>query len=387
MRLAANKVEKGMQPIADRLLNNQPEEKENRIGGLRIFGATEEMADQLVSFHNSYFGDNRKSEHWIWEYRGCHPDLSFFTVVVDEGRLVGTMGSIPIYLRVAGEKILSNKLENALLVPEYRGKETATDARIFHECKAREKGSQCLWAYTPVSKSAIREGYTVFNGVICGVVAAMNLSVIASDTLKSTKHPFKKKILRLASQFLLWIYGSILRATVLLPKSNYDIVSEPLRETDLDDFYRRLRIAYPNMIHIDLNARYLKWRIHDNPILQYRSYYVYDGKDLKAYAFVHAGDVRAFLTDFNFEHIDAGRFLLSRIVNDLKDQKAGFIVFAGNLENPSLKRVFRLLRRWGFVHFNKTNLIVKNLQFRNGRALTNAENWCMTGIGTEGYTL
>lgn len=387
MRMSTNNAKQAIEPIKNSLFNSQPEQEENSIGGLRIFEAADEMADQLVSFHNTYFGDDRKPEHWMWEYRGCHPDSSFFTVVVDEERVVDTLGAIPIYLRVSGEKILSNKLENALLVPEYRGKEIATDVRIFCECKAREKGSQCLWAYTPVCKSAIREGYTVFKGVICGVVAVINLQVVASDMLKSTKHSFKQKVSRLASHFLLWVYGSMLRATLVLPKSDYDIVSEPLKETDLDDFYRKLRTAYPNMIHIDLNAQYLKWRIHDNPILEYRSYFVYDGKELKAYAFVHAGSVRAYLTDFNFEHIDAGKFLLSRIVNDLKEQKAGVLVFAGNWENPSVKRVFRLLRRRGFVHFNKTNLIVKNLQFRNGMTLSNAENWCMTGIGTEGYTL
>lgn len=387
MRSLTNDAQEAMQPIADRLLNNQIEEKEDRVGGLTIFEATEEMADQLVSFHNTHFSDNRKPEHWIWEYRGCHPDSSFFTVAVDEGRLVGTMGSIPIYLKVAGEKILSNKMENALLAPEYRGNEIATDVRIFYECKAREKGSQCLWAYTPVSKSAVREGYTVFKDAICSVAAVINLPVIASDVLKSRKHPFKKKISRLASQFLLWIYGSILRASLVLPKSDYVIASEPLRETDLDDFYRKLRIAHPDTIHIDLNTQYIKWRIHDNPVLQYRSYYVYEGKDLKAYAFVHADGVRAYLTDFNFEHTNAGRFLLSHIMNDLKEQKPGLMVFVGNQENPSVKRVFQLLRRWGFVHYNKTNLIVKNLQFRNGKTLFNAENWCMTGIGTEGYTL
>jgi hypothetical protein len=387
MRLVTNRNEETMKPIADTLFNHQPEEKENSTGGLRVFEATEEMADQLVSFHNRHFNDNRKPEHWMWEYKGCYPDSSFFTVAVDKGRVVGTMGSIPIYLRVGSEKILSNKLENALLAPEHRGKETATDVRIFSECKAREKESQCLWAYTPVFKSAIREGYTVFEGAICSLGAVVNLPVTVSDVLKSSKRPLKKKISRLASQFLLWLYGSILRATLLLPKFDYIVVSEPLRENDLDDFYRRLRTAHPDMIHIDLNAQYLKWRIHDNPILKYRSYYVYDGKDLTAYAFVNVNGVRAYLTDFNFEHSDAGTFLLSHIMNDLRKQEPGLVVFVGNRESPSIKRVFRLLQRWGFVHYNKTNLIVKNLQFKDGRTLCNAENWCMTGIGTEGYTL
>jgi hypothetical protein len=380
-----DKTVKAMKPIAEPLFKHQPEENEKC--GLTVFEAPDEMADQLVSFHNRHFNDNRKPEHWMWEYKGCNPDSSFFTVAVDNGRVVGTMGSIPIYLRVAGEKILSNKLENALLAPEHRGKEAATDVRIFYECKAREKGSQCLWAYTPVFKSAIREGYTVFEGAICSLGAVMNLPVTVSDVLKSSKWPLKKKISRLASQFVLWLYGSVLRATLLLPKFDYSVVSEPLDENDLDDFYRRLRIAHPDTIHIDLNAKYLKWRLQDNPILKYRSYYVYNGKDLGAYAFVTVNGVRAYFTDFNFEHPDAGKFLLSHIVNDLREQKPGLAVFVGNGENPSIKRVFRLLQRWGFVHYNRTNLIVKNLQFKNGKTLCNAENWCMTGIGTEGYTL
>ncbi len=120
---------------------------------------------------------------------------------------------------------------------------------------------------------------------------------------------------------MLWLYGSIPRTTLSSQKSEYLITSEPLSQTDLDDFYTRLRSRYPDMIHIDLDYQYLKWRVHDHPFFSYKCYYAYDGRDLVAYAFVNVGAVRAYLTDFNFEHMAAGEFLLSLIMNDLKEKK------------------------------------------------------------------
>ncbi len=154
---------------------------------VKIVEATEEMVEQLVSYHNKHFGDTRQPEHWMWEYRGCYPDLSVFTVALNDGCVVGTLGSIPIYMKVGGERLLSGKLENALLAPEYRGKKTGTDIRIFNEYKTSEKGCQFLWAYAPLYKTTVREGFTVFKGVMCSLAAVINPVTAIYDVLKSKK--------------------------------------------------------------------------------------------------------------------------------------------------------------------------------------------------------
>jgi hypothetical protein len=355
---------------------------------LKIVEATEDMADQLISYHNEHFGDERKPEHWKWEYKGCYPDLSIFSVIKDNGRIVATFGAIPIYLNVAGERVLTGKLENALVSPEYRGGEVACMARTTNENKAREVGLQFFWAYAPIYKTSVREGYEVFKGAICSMAAVIRPMVAASDVLKSKRRSLKKRITAISNRFVLWAYGTIRRFTVTSSNRVYVVRSSVLGPNDLHDLFERLRDRYPNMINIDLNSQYLDWRIHNHPFFKYETYYVYEGENLVAYAFVNSSSgFRGYLTDFGFENMNAGEFLLSRILRDLREKNVGLVAFVGNCHNPLVKESFKLLRRWGFVHYNSTHLHVKNLRFKHGQILSNAENWYMTGIGTEGFFL
>ena len=77
--------------------------------------------NEAISIHNVAYGDKRTPEQWIWEYKSNYPDLFVFTVIEDDGRIVGTQGMIPIYINIKGKRYLSGKSENSLLNPEYRG--------------------------------------------------------------------------------------------------------------------------------------------------------------------------------------------------------------------------------------------------------------------------
>ncbi|HMK34047.1 MAG TPA: hypothetical protein VK463_03195 [Desulfomonilaceae bacterium] len=352
---------------------------------LKMVEATEEMADQLVSFHNSHFKDNRRPEHWIWEYKGCYPDLAIFTVMTERDRIAGTQGLLPIYLRAAGERILSGKPENSLVARDLRGGDIYNSIYVSVKSVARERGYQCLWGYGPLYKASLAAGYTVHKDAMCSLGAVISPASAVSDALKSKKHGLKTKIAGVAGRLLLWIYGAGLRASTTSSNSDYVLKSELSSQTDLDDLYRRLRRRFPDMIHIDLDERYLKWRIHTNPFCTYKTYFVYRGAQLEAYSFVNSQETtRAFLTDFTFDDVGAAKFLLSTMIDDLKAQSTGVLIFIGNAENVLIQNTFKLLRRWGFAHFSSTNFHTQNIQLESGEMISRPENWYMTGTGSEG---
>jgi hypothetical protein len=346
--------------------------------------ATQEMANQLVSFHNAHYNDNREPGHWIWEYKGCYPDLSVFPVMVEEGRVVGTTGFIPIYVNVAGERVLSGKPENSLVSRDQRGSDIYSDIYAYAKSDAVVKGYQCLWGYGPLRSASTKVGYTVFLNAIASLGTVIRPFAALKDAQDKKEQGLKKYAREIVGRLLLWIYGSVRRATTGSSNDKYVLRAELANQADMDDLYRRLRERYPNLIHIDLNERYLEWRIHDNPFCDYKSYFVYRGGQLAAYSFVSRHNTKAYLTDFTFDDDSSGNFLLSAIVKDLKALNTGVIAFLGNRENPLIKNTFKVLRKWGFVEFSATNFHVQPFQGKREELLLNLENWYMNGIGTEG---
>jgi hypothetical protein len=351
---------------------------------LKMVEATEAMADQLVAFHNSHYRDNRKREHWMWVYKGCYPDLAVFGAMTEGERIVGTQGLIPIFIRAAGERVLSGKPENSLVAPDHRGGNIYNDIYVYVKSEGPRKGMQCLWGYGPLYTASIKAGYTVFKHALVSLGAVIKPSAALSDARKTKKRGMKK-FKEIAGRVFLWAYGTGLRATIASPNGAYTIRSEMENHQDMDDLYSRLRERYPDLIHIDLDEQYLKWRIDNNPFSKYKSYFVYKGTKLAAYSFVNAqAKTRAYLTDFTFDDENAAKFLLSTIIKDLRAQDVGLLIFLGNRENPLIKNTLDLLQRWGFMQFAETNFHIQNFNFQNVELFSNVKNWYMNGIGTEG---
>ncbi|HMK34772.1 MAG TPA: hypothetical protein VK463_06880 [Desulfomonilaceae bacterium] len=354
---------------------------------METFLVSREMADRIVSFHNHFFRDHRKPEHWIWEYKGIYADLSVFSAATENGDIIGTLGAIPVFVRAGDERILSAKYENALVVRNHRGGKASRDIFNLLEAECKSKGFQCAWGYGPTYKASLRHGVSAYPDAICSLGAVLRPTRGTSDKARpKKKRSLSQRIKRIAARPLFWLYGSILRAATRPSIPIFSIRPALFRQEDLDDLYQRLRDRYPNMIHIDLDERYLRWRIYNHPIFEYKSYFVYEDTQLRAYAFINANSqTRAYMTDFTFEHENAGKVLLARILDDLKSTRAGLVIFIGNRENPLIKKTFKLLRRWGFLRIGSTNFQMRNLQSQSDSLVSNPENWYMTGIGGEGF--
>lgn len=344
--------------------------------------------EKIISFHNDAHKDNRKPEHWKWEYKGNYPDSFVFTVIKDAGQIIATQGMIPYYIYVRGKRLLTGKSENTLLNPKYRGGSLFQDLYEFAVSLCKTRGMQCIWGYTPATKALRRFRFHVYEYVMHGSISILNVRCALSEVLGEDTSAVKK-VTKSLTFLSLWVYSAIIRATSQIPDTGLLVREKLADQHDLENLYERLKMKYPDLIHIDLDERYLRWRIFNHPFFKYRTHFVYEGDLLRAYAFVNTHNKRrAYLTDFTFETANAGKFLLKRILNQLQAEGIGAVSFWGNERNPLMKGPFDLLRRFGFVQ-RKTSahFVLRNLSVGDQESLSDVTNWYMNGLWTEGHQM
>jgi len=265
--------------------------------------------DEFVKIHNTQYGVNRTAEQWNWEYKGNYPDLSVFTVIEDNGSIVGTAAAIPIYINIGGERLLSGKTENLWLHPKYRAKyrggNIATELKEFRTHLCKEKGVSCHWGIGSATKQAEKFADVVHEGVLYESTLILNLRSVFFSFFKSPRKLCRKILLSLVS-LLVYCYSSIFRCYFMHIKKYQDAnfaIEHKLRSTnDLSILYARLRTEYPSLIHIDQDEKYLEWRIYNNPNIKYDTYFLYEEDLLRGYCYVGMRDSeRATLTDLTFE--------------------------------------------------------------------------------------
>lgn len=342
--------------------------------------------DEIVAFHNAVYGDNRKPEHWMWEYKGNDPSLSVFTVIKDGERIVATQGMMPYYIKIQGERFLFAKSENTLLRPEYRGGPLFRDFYDYVVSRCQAKGMECIWGYTPAVKAFRRAGVRVYEDVMYDSISILSLKHVLAR-VRDNNVSAAKRVTKLLKTVALWAYSSILRRTHRISDTGFSVKEHLANERDLENLYLRLRTCYPSLIHIDLDEKYLRWRVYGHPIFKYKTYFVYEGELLRAYAIVniHNRD-QAYLTDFTLETVNAGEFLLKQLLDQLCADDIGYVSFFGNVRNPTIKRTFHLLSRFGFVgRPTDMNFGLRNITFYDESTLFEVENWYMNGLWTEGY--
>jgi len=358
---------------------------------LRTKEATIADAEEIVSFHNAAYGDSQKPEHWMWEYRGHYPNLSVFAVITDAERIIATQGMIPVYINVGGRRVLSGKSENTLSNPDYRGKGVFQGLYEFAVSMCKLKGMQCVWGFSSSDKAlnVLRKcQFRIYERMMYTAISITSLRYAPSEILEQGKAGLKERVLRFVGFSLLWLYASLFRVTCRVPDKGFLVREDLVRQQDLDDLYQHFRQVYPGLIHVDLNAEYLHWRVYGHPIFKYKTYFVYEGDVLRAYAFVNAHNRRhAYLTDFTFESVSAGKVLIQRVLRDMRAEDVGVVTFFGNQSNPAAKKTFELLRKFGFVKRGWTYFVLRNISFEDERSLFDPTHWYMNGLWTEGYEM
>jgi hypothetical protein len=331
-------------------------------------------------------------------------------VIKDKGQVVGTQGMIPIYINIHGKKYFSGKSESSLLDHRYRGGTLFQDLYEFGVSKCKSNQMYCIWGFTSaggVWRKKLK--FKVYENSIKEAKVVLNLGATIFNTIRSkiniVRTAFKSQKTTLgksASALIDNMRGlkSFLKKpegrssgempskkTTPAEKYEFELMHKLKAPKDIQDLYSRLRKKNPKLIHMNLEKKYIEWRVYKNPMVKYKSLFVYENNKLLGYCFYNIrSDRTCNLVDLTFETPATGRYLLTRLLDELREKKLAYLQFFGNIDNPLMNSVFRLLTDFGAKINNSSQyFVLRNLSYSDDEELYNIKNWYLNGLWTEGF--
>jgi hypothetical protein len=272
------------------------------------------------------------------------------------------------------------------LLPEYRGGDLMPRFYDYAMSICAQRGIQYVWGYTSAVKAWKRFGFQVSDVMWTSILNLRTLGTLAGIAHSGDKPSQKWK------QAIDAICGSLRRNLPGIRKSRFRVMGELVTQSDMDDLYRRLRARFPGIIHIQFSEAYYRWRIRDNPVVKYATYYAYehDSGQLCSYIFLALHrDRKTYVTDLTFATEEAGLAALSCALSHAGRTQCERLVYFGNRHNPLGRSVFAFLERFGFVsHPNpQMSFVLKDLRStQDNGSMKDIARWYMCGLWTEGYT-
>jgi GNAT superfamily N-acetyltransferase len=351
--------------------------------------AASEDAVEMVDFQNKHHGTKRNPEHWFWEWQTNIPDKSVLATMRRNRELIATFGVIPLVMSIDGRNILAGKTESMLLIPEYRGHGIATKIYKYVESECLKKGFQLIWGFTYEREAKIvfrMLGYTFAPTLaVAGRPGSLQLELISR---MNTRAPLW---IRLGSAGKLVAAAALFRRRRGIPKiteqPGYELKEDKCNEVDLQSLYERLQSKNKYLISIKLDAKYLSWRVRENPFLKYDEYQVYQDGQMRAYAFVTLVDGKATISDLTSEDNYATCLLLDVIIKRYQ-KRAGRFTFMCNPKDYLAQDTLAQLQKYGFkLNSNPMELLYKDLtRSKDGQDL-GIQNWHICGLWTEGFSM
>lgn len=124
--------------------------------------ASTEDYENINSFYNRIYNENRTLEQFLWEFHNCPFGKSIYVIAEDNGKIIGTNCVIPIDLITANNQIIrSGKSEDTLVDPEYRGQKIFYKIYEFLFEKCKETNIQVIWGFTSATKPFKQLGFEI----------------------------------------------------------------------------------------------------------------------------------------------------------------------------------------------------------------------------------
>jgi len=362
--------------------------KVREVPAIEVREATTFDMEGVAELHNENYGHEKTSQHWIWEYQTHHPALAVFTVMTDNGQIVGTQGMIPIYLRLRGETFLSGKSESSLLDRKYRGGTAFQELYAFAMSLCKARGMKCIWGLTTAA-SVWRNKllFSVYEDAVYTSSSVLNLLPALSE-IRGMKQSTVRRVRAHLLASLGYFYGSARRSLrgKSVGKRQFTIEHDLRSSHDVDHLYQRLTaFQHPDLIYIWQDEEYRRWRMSSNPNARYMTLFLYEDNTLQSYCYVNmAKRSVAYLTDLTFADDEAGSYLLQAVLHRLHGEGIATVSFLGNLKNPLVASVFDVLGRFGFIKKRSPLAIVmKNISCGCAETMYDARNWYLNGLWTE----
>ncbi len=358
----------------------------------------EELCNQ---FQNRIYGKERSLEQWHWDFVANNYDRTPipYAVVSDGGRIAGTQAFIPIRMIDSDGVYWTAKSEETLVDPDYRGQKLFEKMYAVLFDYAREHEFAWIWGFTPATKAFVRLDFTVPDRTeqLFMPFSSRSIPVMMAKSLGGKKprpvHRLKIAAARtgcLAAQALSSIKASSGRKRAI---ADIDIRTMEKADEQTGDLCRRF-IANFGGTTIYRDAKYLEWRLYNNPYCGSVVRALYKDDKLLGYvAFALGDDGMGYLVDLlvpgddtRYATEDLVRMLLLEAVYGTRNMGATGIRGWRVNNHPFDKLIGRIAGQIGFYHIRRGyDVVLYNCEAGQKRAVHGEfDQWYVSRIFTEG---
>ncbi len=226
-------------------------------------------------FHNRIHGESRSLRQWRWEFvENNFDDAQMPYVVAKEGdRVIGTQALIPIRMIDGHGVYWSAKSEEALVDPEYRGRGVLGRMHDTVLDYARERGIDQLWGFTPAVRAFERLGHD-FPGrtkqiFIPFSVGSIPVMMARMSGARQERPAGRLEIGLLQGAAILARSWSTMKKALSRRQSVRGVTMKTVEHPDerMADLCRRFIERWGGTT-IYRDARYMQWRLYDNPYVK-----------------------------------------------------------------------------------------------------------------------
>ena len=292
----------------------------------------------IVEFYNKFHPTSKRDlKTFLWFYtQGVYGDCVFIVAFVEE-QLVGFYGVIRIVVTTAsGEKLLTGKCEDALIDPEFRGKNILKGliAKVFEE--SAKVGIVALWGFTALREAFIKIGYEVPYKNSQSIAVGSFFTAYKQLDKPSGNNNLKAK-LKVAG-FCAYAY---LKQKTAIPKASLKAFERkdtiPVTQK-VDQLLAAVLKEYPNLFAIEQTPEFQKWRIYDNP----------NFKDIYTVSYFNQNQELVGLVVYNLSLAPVAYITQATFHPTLSHTIAAAMLAAA--DKKVFAKGFGMIRNWQFTH-------------------------------------
>lgn len=354
--------------------------------------------DRIQQFTEAFTDKIRTSDEWQWEFMCSFLVPSIYMFASNEaGKVLGTQALMPAVIISGENSFITAKSEDTLVHPESRGR--GLFSSIYEEVfkEAINDGIKLIWGFTGSKKSFASLGFHIYE-------KGLQTYIYINSYLATCKYYskgihggfFKKLIKRIVIYSALLLINVISRFSGLLINSrNNDYTVKKLVRFDnlTDSLCKHLIKQKPDLITINRDAAYMRWRIKDNPYYKHEILGLYYHNELVGYLVLGqaVNNLEMVVADLLVlpDHINLGMpILLQTAIGLSKDSKASHIVFGVMPSSNSYTQavITNLMKSQFFRWIGTMPFILKDLSNDEHNNLMNVNNWYINTLMTEGIS-
>ena len=353
-----------------------------------FYRVPKEELEEIYRFHYKYIVDKRSQYTWKWEYGSLNPYNSLLLAVKDDNKVVATQGMMSIKISFGNMVSITGKNESLLIDSEYRGKSLSTRLYNYAIAEYEKEDISCLWGFSSKAIIPLRKAkFKIFENIMSRMILSTNINQALQLIPKSNLSNSRGLILK-AEVCLATIYSSViffLRWMFKYKDKNFTTIHTELKSSnDILDLFDKLLLQNSSLIFTYQDAEYFDWRIKKAPF-PIKTFFIYEKNELKGYMYLTIHEKYCEITDFTFIEDRYGKLLMCELINIIRQNHYGFVYYTGNKFNVLIDKVFKLLRKYGFLKMKgPSHFVLRNLKFKEEDVLFKIENWYLNELWSEG---